>query len=339
MVFFHELKIYLFITTFYLTCSPKVNNPYGNLNRTHKVNYLVNPNLSSTSWENRVFNLREEYADYAQKLNQLEELEEVPKPIPKEELERFQKEFFKIANSEMEIIKQIKNHYIHGIYLCKNLGSTGLSGFIKQGDQLIGGFIFLDVELLQNANEWITYKENTVFSLENLSLKIQIERDKENLLHNGIDYILLHELGHIIAVVEGFVPRLDVDFRDFKKAEFTKYDWQEETKSFHDLKIPKRAEIKFYSKPKLIDGDVLPIYTALEETPFPTLYAVTNADDHFAESFVSYVHVFLKKKPWILTIAKDKNVIYEMENGITKERCKREREFIENFLKKKFTTL
>ncbi|MCX8000811.1 MAG: hypothetical protein N3A69_18040, partial [Leptospiraceae bacterium] len=94
MVFFHELKIYFFITTFFLTCSPKVNNPYGNLNRTHKVNYLVNPNLSSTSWENRVFNLQEDYADYAHKLNQVDELEAVPIPITKEELERFQKEFF-----------------------------------------------------------------------------------------------------------------------------------------------------------------------------------------------------------------------------------------------------
>ncbi|MCX8000901.1 MAG: hypothetical protein N3A69_18495, partial [Leptospiraceae bacterium] len=199
------------------------------------------------SWENRIFNLQEDYADYAYKLNQLDELEDIPKPITPEELETLQKEFFKIANSEMEIIKQIKNHYIHGIYLCKNLGSTGLSGFIKQGDKFIGGFIFLDVELLQNANEWITYKENTVFTLKDLSLKIQIERDKENLLHNGIDYVLLHELGHIIAIVEGFVPSLDLDFRDFQKAEFTKYDWFEETKSIHDFKIPKRSEIKFYS--------------------------------------------------------------------------------------------
>lgn len=313
-------------------CSPKKsNNPYAKLNKTHKVSSIENSQISTHSWENRVFNLNETYADYIKQLNQIDGLEEVPKPLEEQEFRKAQNEFFKIAQEEPLVLKNLKNKYIHWIYLCNNLGSTGISGFIQKENHFIGGFIILDLGLLKNANDWISYKENTVFALKELSLKIQI--DKENSLSHGIDYILLHELGHIVSVVEGYVPDFISEYRDFQSASFTKYDWLEETKSIHDAKIYKRSEIRFYSKPTLTDLDIFSVYSSLEQTPFPTLYSATNADDHFAESFVSYIHIYIKNKPWLLKIQKDNQTIYETNNGITSLRCKREREFMENFFK------
>ena len=48
-------------------------------------------------------------------------------------------------------------------------------------------------------------------------------------------------------------------------------------------------------------------YINLEKTNFPTLYAATHPADDWAESFASYVHSVLMKKPFNIKIKDTKN--------------------------------
>lgn len=59
-----------------------------------------------------------------------------------------------------------------------------------------------------------------------------------------------------------------------------------------------RGDVAYYVGAKLGIAEAGPIYRALATTSFPTLYAAMNPWYDFAESFATYVHVVLLRKPW-----------------------------------------
>ncbi|MCE9499340.1 MAG: hypothetical protein K8R21_02380, partial [Leptospira sp.] len=92
----------------------------------------------------------------------------------------------------------------------------------------------------------------------------------------------------------------------------------------------KRPEIKFYSDKKInLDQNWEKVYKDLGSTSFPTLYSATNPDDHFAESFVSFVHCVLEKKKWELVLSENSKEIFRMKNGIIEDRSEKERVFMD----------
>ena len=70
-----------------------------------------------------------------------------------------------------------------------------------------------------------------------------------------------------------------------------------------------REKVKYYWGPRLSNNKILSIYTNLEKTSFPTLYAATSIWDDYADSFANYVHVNILKKPWEVRIYKDNKLI------------------------------
>ncbi len=322
----------LICSLFVFTCRLS-QNPYFQVEGLHEVNKLKLYELNQT-WEKRIFLLDDLHRDYVLKINQIDQIFENTVSAEKEIYLEFLRKFNKLAEKENLLINKLKNYYIYGIYLSKNLGSSALTGFVYKESQPIGGFIILDVNYFLNttANLWITQKELSVFTKGDYNLEIKIEEPNEDTLENALDYILLHELGHIVSIAENFLPGFHERERDFNKKEFSKRDWISEKKSYWDEKIWKKDKIHFYSKGLLPIAEALNVYESLEQTPFPTLYAATNADDHFAESFVSYLHIFVKKKNWTLFIKTPQGIVKTFQNGIIKDRCKKEREFLRSYL-------
>ncbi|MEK6705202.1 MAG: hypothetical protein AABZ06_05390 [Bdellovibrionota bacterium] len=59
----------------------------------------------------------------------------------------------------------------------------------------------------RNANEWATWKEQTPFKKDaGFELEAKIEDNINDNRKSAIQYILLHELGHVISVNEYFHP-------------------------------------------------------------------------------------------------------------------------------------
>ena len=75
------------------------------------------------------------------------------------------------------------------------------------------------------------------------------------------------------------------------------------------------------------------VYTQLEATNFPTLYAATNPFDDFAESFVTYVHTVMMKKPFEVAIQRNGKTVKRFGSCWETERCKQKRVLIEEMLK------
>jgi len=328
------LRFNFFLCIFLLFCSTLCKAPvkkllpnkYSSLFKTHPAGEVTQYSLSG-SWEDRVYQLDEVHKDFAHRMNLLDDFTQVPKPYP--DMERIKSLVREIASLESQDMKKLKTKYIYGIYICQNLGGTGISGFVYDRDTIPGGFILIDGDMIsRNANDWISLKESSVFQTQDSSkIRVLLTEEKDSKISGALDYILLHELGHIISQTEKFLPDQRDEYRDFTKFSFSSKDWiNEETSMYDDTIFPERNTIVFYSHTSklTIPEDAEKIYLNLEKTPFPTLYASQNPDDHFADSFVSFITTIQHKKNHIIKITYPDGTHKIFKNGMLTKRSNRE---------------
>ncbi len=281
-------------------------------------------------WYKRVHPLKGHHLSYAMKMNEADGFTQVP--IPLSSIETVQISLKQIQTEMDPILNSLLDQYLLGIYFCKNLGSSALSGYVfDENDEPRGGFMIFDYDMIdKTANEWITFKENTVFHSKNIKLSIAIENSKNNTVANSLRYLLIHEFGHIISVSKKHLPPLHHKTREFYPSKIVTHIWTSENHSTYDTVYPIRKTLKFYQDTKInLDEDWKTVYLDLKKTPFPTLYSVVNIDEFYADSFVSFIHCIVNKRPWELKLIENHKVIYSMENGITEERSKVIRTFFE----------
>ncbi|EMJ91812.1 hypothetical protein [Leptospira alstonii] len=309
-------------------CKPSGNNPYYPLFKDHPITKVERYSLSE-GWERRIAGLNSDEQNFLREMNRIDGFSDSPQA--EIDLEIWKNHIRAVRKSLPNSVNTWLDRSLFRVILCKNLGSTGLSSFVYDGEISVGGVIFLDTDLLtQTANRWITKKENSPFASGNVQIQVRIESDSRDDISTAIEYILLHEVGHIIGVQKKIVPDFREKNRNFSTFEFSKGIWETENVSYLDSSFPIRKEIRFYSsQPIDLKNNWMKIYPALEKTPFPTLYSATNGDDFFADSFVSYVHTKLQKKIWTLEVVQDGKKIYEMKNGIQEPRCKKQMEFLD----------
>lgn len=250
------------------------------------------------------------------------------------------------AIAEMPVeVKKLMAKKLAGIYFVKDLGGTGYTDFIDKG--IFGpsaGFIVLDIDVLSKstANTWATWKERTPFIANpKYQMDATIEASGQDNRKNAIQYILLHELGHIISIGERIHPqwgqqtnKISLDRYPFALLSW-KYDDQSDSRyiSRFETQFPLRKNIVYYFGAKLNGDQMTVAYDQLENTNFPTLYAATSPSDDFAESFVSYVHTVMLKRPLEIRVYRDGQIAKTYQSCWEETRCAMKRKFLKEFLK------
>ncbi|MES2857288.1 MAG: hypothetical protein V4692_15570 [Bdellovibrionota bacterium] len=242
-----------------------------------------------------------------------------------------------IGELPAEIRSSISRKLI-GILLVRDLGGTAFTGHVTGATgKTETGFIVLDVSALnKRANEWATWKEASPFSKEaSFTLKAIIADAKRDDRKGAIQYILLHEFGHIVSTDSGLIPTWGRVAKDTSKMNFFNLSWVDSPTTYESKfsKIwPAQKKIKYYSsQPSLKGSDAVVAYESLLKTNYPTLYAATNIYDDFAESFANYVHVVLLKKPWSVEIQSGKKHL--SYNSCWEElRCKEKKSIMQSFI-------
>jgi hypothetical protein len=231
-----------------------------------------------------------------------------------------------------------------GIYLLEDLGGTGYTETVRGPDKApAAGLIVLDAAVLaaHRANAWATWKENTPFkSRDGYRLHARIEADADDNRKNAIQYILLHELGHVLSIGGNIHPAWNLDPKDVPAASrypFFDLSWKidrdaDKYVTLFDGEFVQRKSTAYYFGAKLDAADMEPTYANLEKTNFPSLYAATRPGDDFAEAFASYVHVVLQKRPWEITISRDGQVVKTFKSCWEEARCAEKRRILEQLL-------
>lgn len=240
-------------------------------------------------------------------------------------------------------VKRLIQSKLAAIVPIGDLGSTGFSDIIRdERGQPTAGFIVLDVKSIdRKANDWASWKENTPFAHDrNIKLQAFIEEPTHDKRLATIQYILLHEIGHILAIGEDIHPPWDEQPKSMDGLQFypfTAVSWKLTSKNFQYEPLERQTDsdchpIHYYSdKPNLFLSKAETCYRSLEKTSFVSLYASTNPFDDFAETFAYYVHRVLLQKPWHLEITTSSKV-YRYEPRWSEERFARKRKIVEAFL-------
>jgi len=241
-----------------------------------------------------------------------------------------------------DVVKRSLAPKLAGIYFIEDIGGTGFSDEIvdDRGDP-VAGFIILDPTVLatRTANEWATWKDSSPFKPDpawRLESVIE-ERDRDDRMH-AIQYILLHELGHVVSIGANAHPRWSIPVTQFGPGEsysFFTQSWivngAKWESRFEDV-LPQRKDVRFYFGAKLPGDAMLPVYRNLERTTFVTLYGATHFGDDFAEAFASYVHVVLLQRPYEVRILQDAKLVKRYGSCWREERCAAKKAWLERFL-------
>ena len=167
-----------------------------------------------------------------------------------------------------------------------------------------------------------------------------IETPKRNNRQQAIQYILLHELAHVLAIEENFHPFWGIDPKDIAATDgypFFLLSWTVDRvnnrfASLFDASFSRRRDVVYYFGAKLDADRMVETYDHLGRTNFPTLYAVTSPGDDFAEAFASYVHTVLMKKPFAIRIYHRGQLARAYGSCWNEARCADKRKLLERFL-------
>jgi hypothetical protein len=277
--------------------------------------------------------------DYLIKDNKFQGYNERPK---KPEMDP---EFFSdIVRAIVELPKSVRNHiheHVVAVFLVEELGGTAYGELLRDFDNNKMGFIVLDVgSLNRKANEWASWKENSPFAAKGISIiEAEIEQKNNDNRMAAIQYIFLHEVGHLVGVAKWAHPNWFMGGHP-QKWPFTKLSWLTlesglKGKSKFDETFTNRSKIKFYSfkDAQLTSKEIDGTYGQLLKTDFVSLCAATNMYDDFAETYAMYVHVVLQDRPWKIRIIKEGKTLREIINPILDKRCEIKKRYLDRMFK------
>lgn len=251
-----------------------------------------------------------------------------------------------VRNAFAEIpapVRRLVEQKLAGIYFVEDLGGSGFTDQIYDAAKPVAGYIVLDAAVLMSrtANSWASWKENSPFMASpHFKLNVVIEEASQDSRKQAIQYILLHELAHVISIDAGITPNWNTDPKNDKTTgsyPFVNLSWElsRDTNryvSVFDQSFPQRKDVVYFFGATLPAAEMRHTYEALERTSFPTLYAAKNPYDDFAESFVTYVHTVLMGKPFEITLSADERISKVYKACWTEERCAAKRKILEHLL-------
>ena len=267
------------------------------------------------------------------------------RPVATEPPPEFFEALTSIASRLPEPVKRLAEERVIGIFTVNDLGSSGYTEAVKdEHGKETYAIIVLDkgVLLKRTANEWATWKENSVFQPQadkNMTLRVKLETEGNDTVVNAVRFILKHELGHAL----GMVSRVHPAWNDSKPAvpvelPFPKLSWRMNKDgkivSLFDNTFPERKSIRYYTfaKAPLSSEQIVNAYKNLREhTNFPSLQAAVSQWEDFAESFATYFHVILEKRPWQVIIETRGQPPVIIESCWNESRCFAKKTFMQKW--------
>ncbi|WP_296949871.1 hypothetical protein [uncultured Massilia sp.] len=268
--------------------------------------------LQRQSIHERILPLPDEVRDFVRQVNLASGIDAVPAPAQPDA--RLLADLRQALRGMPASVLDLVSPLLLGICLGHGLGSSGATDIVvdARDGRILGCIVLLDVDVMagHTANSWATWKENLPFhGGPGFTLTAAIAAAHDDTRAHALQFLLLHEFGHVLTADGDFLPRWweptpDTQFSwDFS---YLALSW---TTNAEGRFVPQassdfdgRGIVDFYGNNKL-DGEAIVVaYAGLEGSDFPSLYGATNPYDDFAECFATYVHSELMGRPYTLRI-------------------------------------
>ena len=308
------------------------------LKQLHK-NHNVKKPATWEGWQetpliNRIKTAPNNIIDYIRLDNKIFGFEGIPQKAP------FDKNFNNSFINAMEelpptVLKQLKK-YLIGIFFVTDLGSTGFSEHVYKKGKYEGGFILFDQNVLSKlkANHWASWRVNSAFKKDkDYKLSITLEEKRQNNTKQAIQFILLHEIGHIIGLSHKAHPKDEKG--DPKHFSYSSISWSSFETSIYDKKFKNRKDFKIYrfDKAKLDIKESKDLIENLKKTDFCSLYGTNNFFEDFAEGYAVYVHTIMMNKPYILNLSCKDEILTTYQNPFSTKNMAEKKEYFDDLLK------
>jgi hypothetical protein len=284
----------------------------------------------------RVCSPSRELLEYIRRDGQLQGFNDQPVPANAPEIEN---ELRDILAELPVVIQRALDGRLAAVLVIRGLEGTGYTESIDNArGEPAAGFVVINADAARSANEWASWKEASPYALKDLSVVARIETPEHDNRKNMLRYILLHELGHVLAVGRDFNPAWSATpSAESVSGEFVRLTWtarEEHYVSLFDVDFPERTAIRYYAGPNrlLPETQAALVLRRLGQTNFLTPYGATSPHDDFAESFVTYVHSVLDKRPWSIEVRRGAEVIERLELGWGTARCRSNELFLAKLL-------
>ncbi|MCR9203313.1 MAG: hypothetical protein NXH75_01965 [Halobacteriovoraceae bacterium] len=252
----------------------------------------------------RLYKAPKELIKFIDLENQIYGFKENPKvmEIPND----YKKIFNQVIEEYPPLLKEKIKESLLAVFVVEDLGSSALTEAIKEMPK--NSIMVFDKRVFtKKANDWCNWKERTPFKEGKWKLYCRIRNKKENGFKEAFQYIFTHELAHVINRADHgelpfwFDPIEDVDL---EQKPFLKISWNKGEKTFQRRENENiYKDVQFYSKDKKLDNSKMnALYKILMDSQYPSLYAVTNPWDDFAEAFAVYYHTQYLKKPFSIIL-------------------------------------
>jgi hypothetical protein len=219
--------------------------------------------------------------------------------------------------------RRILRERLQSVSFLDGMPNTALTSPVNPDDPYRLFHITIRAAILrQNASEWLTEKERSIFNATGSPLSVSIEAGKRD----AIVYVLLHEATHIVDFCLGMttLPVGKQGAGDPPPGAFSKGIWTDRTTPAPPYRDPLRERVRF--RP---GGEILPIdqaeavYRSLRRTPFVSLYAGSNWYDDLAEYLAVYHWTQVLKQPFRIAIRENGKIIFvyePMKSAVVRER-------------------
>jgi len=194
------------------------------------------------------------------------------------------------------------------IFISDGITSTAFASSITDSfGRMTGGYVGMrkGTFLSQPSTaQIVTWKEQLAYGgstdfLHNDPKLVQINYDLKmsTLKSDGLFYVLMHELGHLIDFNN------QVNNQQGMPTAWTRLSWENSDSPLADATFYKRDDFCFYNCSSYLDPqDAQQIYSSLAQSSFVTSYASSNPYEDFAENWAWHMMEMSKSPNYTITI-------------------------------------
>jgi hypothetical protein len=229
-----------------------------------------------------------------------------------------------------ESVRRLITDHLIGVYLVEGLGGSKnahnlgmaleVSGLWRQH---VGTVILIDRdETDMRANQAMSGLEYVPSGdYRGVTVQARLARRDADTRSTTLRYVLLHELGHLIDYEQGITPARFSYGASREGCGFTCLSWLKPDRHRYSRRIDTAMRSIHNGQLDAYVSALPETFKDLAQSNFPSLYAATQPQEDFAESFAQYVHTVLLGQPWDLTLRVNGTIKAQLGACFLDRRC------------------
>ena len=211
-----------------------------------------------------------------------------------------------------DLYQTVLKDHLQAISFMDDMPNTALTETLNPDDPYrLYHITFRAAILQQNVSEWLTEKERNCFDNTGSGLSISFNAGKIN----ALTYVLMHEATHVLDGSLGLLANGkpgSIPDPGFKGGLFVKRVWANRTRfdaTLTDTLLPKN---RYHGGGKVLRmNQAVPLYQALQQTPFVSLYSTSSWHEDLAEFAAVYHFTQVLKQPFEIVVTQNSKIIFQ----------------------------